>query len=222
MDQHKARNFWQTVVNNSARLCAVLDTSPTDHGLQQGLQRIGRIVQTLRNAAAAIDPLLTVEVDQVPANDSTVLRIAISCNHDPDGIEAVQQLVAAAPAMPPRIQVCAFTQPTPKEMAHELTSLEVLGRDVPIQKVRFMAEPSTTAPGTFDLACFVPQSAVTDEDPEEVPGALVANIVLSLGIGELRAMTRVSSIDIAVTEQPPPEAIPAWDLVEIIDSAPAH
>jgi hypothetical protein len=222
MDQHKTRDFWKTVVDHGSELSALLDAAPNEQGLQQGLQRIGRIVQTLRNAAAAIDPLLTVEVDQVSANDSTVLRIAISCNHDLDGIEAVQQLVAAAPAMPPRIQVCAFTQPAPKEMAHELTSLEVLGRDVPIQKVRFMAEPSTTAPGTFDLACFVPQSAVTDEDPEHVPGALVANIVLSMGIGELRAMTRVSSIGIAVTEQPPPEAIPAWDLVEILDSAPAH
>jgi hypothetical protein len=222
MDHDKTRDFWKTVVDHGVELCELLDASPTDQGLQEGFQRIGRIVQRLRDAAADIDPLLTVEVDQVPADDSVVLRIAISCNHDPDGIEAVQALVAAAPAMPPRIQVCAFTQPTPKEMAHELTSLEVLGRDVPIQKVRFMAEPSTTAPGTFDLACFVPQSAVTDEDPEDVPGALVANIVLSLGIGELRAMTRVSSIGIAVTEQPPPEAIPAWDLVKIFDSVPVH
>ncbi|WP_028999973.1 hypothetical protein [Azohydromonas australica] len=222
MDQHKARDFWQTVLNNSAQLCAVLDATPTGHGLRQGLQRIDRIVQTLRHAAADIDPLLTVEVDLVPAEDGAVLRIAVSCNHDPEGIETVQQLVAAAPAMPPRIQVCAFTPPTPKAMARGLTSLEVHGRDVPIQKVRFIAEPSTAAPGTFDIACFVPLSALTDQDPEDVPGALVANIVLSMGIGELRVMTRVSSIGIAVTEQPPPEALQAWDLVEIFDSALVH
>ncbi|WP_156902222.1 hypothetical protein [Azohydromonas australica] len=85
-----------------------------------------------------------------------------------------------------------------------------------------MAEPGTAAPGTFDMAFFESQSAVTDEDPEDGPGALVANIELSLGIGELRFMARVSSIGIAVTEQPPPEALLAWDLIEIIDSAPAH
>lgn len=222
MDQDKARDFWKTVVDHGAELAALLDASPTGHGLQEGIRRIGRVVQTLRDAAADIDPLLTVEVDQVVAGDSAVLRIAVSCNHDPDGIETVQELVAAAPAMPPRIQVCAFTQPTPKEMARELASLEILGRDVSIQKVRFLAEPSTAAPGTFDVACFVPQSAVTDEDPEDVPGALVANIVLSLRIGELRVMTRVSSLGIAVTDRPPPEAIPAWDLVDIINSASPH
>ena len=222
MDQDKARDFWQTTVDHGAELCTLLDASPTEDGLQEGLQRIGRIVQTLRDAAADIDPLLTVEVDQVPAGDSAVLRIAISCNHDPDGIEAVQTLVAAAPAMPPRIRVCAFAQPTPGEMARELASLEILGREVPIQQVRFMAEPSATAPGTFDVACFVPSSAVTEMDPEGLPGALVADITLSMGIGELRVMTRVNRIGIAVTNQAPPEAIRAWDLIEILDSAPAH
>ena len=64
--------------------------------------------------------------------------------------------------------------------------------------------------------------AVTAMDPQGLPGALVADILLSMGIGELRVMTRVSRIGIAVTDQPPPEAIQAWDLVEIIDSAPVH
>jgi hypothetical protein len=158
----------------------------------------------------------------VPAGDSAVPRIAIGCNHDPDGIDAVQALVAAAPPMPPRIQVCAFAPPTPKAMSRELASLEILGKEVPVQQVRFMAKPSTAAPGTFDVACFVPKSAVTEMDPQSVPGALVADIMLSMGIGELRVMTRVSRIGIAVTDQPPPEAVKAWDLVEIIDSTPAH
>jgi hypothetical protein len=59
-------------------------------------------------------------------------------------------------------------------------------------------------------------------DPEGIPGALVTDVMLNMGIGELREMTRVSRIGIAVTDLPPPEAIPARDLVEIIDSAPAH
>ena len=44
----------------------------------------------------------------------------------------------------------------------------------------------------------------------------------SMGIGELRVMTRVSSMGVALTEQPPPAAVHAWDLAEIIDSAPVH
>jgi hypothetical protein len=222
MDQDKARDFWRTVVDYGAELCGVQDASLTEDGLQEGLQRIGRIVQTLCDAAADIDPLLTLEVDHVPALDSAVLRIAVSCNHDPDGIEAVQELVAAAPVMPPCIQVCAFSQPLPREMAGEFAALEILDRSIPIQQVRFMAEPSVTAPGTFDVACFVPGSAVADMDSESIPGALVAHIVLCMGIGELRVMTRVSSLGIAVTNRAPPEAIEAWDLVEIIDRAPVH
>src|SRR5690349_3886793 len=90
MDQDKARDFFgQIVVDNGTDLSALLDASPIDEGLQEGLQRISHVVQTLRDAAD-INPLLTVEVDQVLAGDSTVLRIAISCNHDPGGIEAVQ------------------------------------------------------------------------------------------------------------------------------------
>ncbi|WP_157267982.1 hypothetical protein [Azohydromonas aeria] len=73
-------------MDGAATLCDLLDASPAEHGLQEGLQRIGRTVQTLRDAAANIDPLLPVEVDQAPADDSTVLRIAIGCIHEPDGI----------------------------------------------------------------------------------------------------------------------------------------
>lgn len=222
MNQTKARDFWRTVEQAAGTLCAVLDMSSAGRELQQGIRRIGRLVQKLRSAAADIDPLLTVEVDQVPADDSTVLRIAVSCNHDPEGIEAVQELVAAAPPMPPRIQVCAFMQPIPKEMAHGLGTIEIRGREVRLHQVRFLAEPSTIAPGTFDVACFVPTSALTEMDPQDVPGALVANVVLSMGIGELRVMTRVRSIGIAMTDRPPPDSVNAWDLIEIIDSAPVH
>jgi hypothetical protein len=60
MDQDKARDFWKTVVDHAGTLCAVLNTSSSSHGLQRSIRRIGRIVQTLRSAAADIDPLLTV------------------------------------------------------------------------------------------------------------------------------------------------------------------
>jgi hypothetical protein len=51
---------------------------------------------------------------------------------------------------------------------------------------------------------------------------LVADITLSMGLGELRVMTRESRIGIAVPEHAPPEAVQASDLAEIIDSAPVH
>jgi hypothetical protein len=103
-----------------------------------------------------------------------------------------------------------------------LGSIEITSREAHLHQVRFMAEPSTPAPGTFDVACFVPSSAVTEMDSEGLPGALAADILLNMGIGELRVVTRVSRIGIAVTDRPPPQALQAWDLVEIIDNAPTH
>jgi hypothetical protein len=35
-------------------------------------------------------------------------------------------------------------------------------------------------------------------------------------------MTGVSSLGVALTDQPPPEALQAWNLVDIIDGAPMH
>jgi hypothetical protein len=107
-------------------------------------------------------------------------------------------------------------------MARELSWVNVIGTKVQAHKVRFMAEPSTAAPGTFDLTSFVPSSAVCEFDPKAIPGALVTRFILDMGVGELRLMTRVHSIGVAVTDQPPPEAVEAWELIEIIDSALAH
>jgi hypothetical protein len=224
MDSEKARDFWRTVLDHAPTLCATLDATTLARGLADDLQRTSRIVQTLRDAVADIDPLLTVEIDQIPVDDGAgaLLRIAVSCDHDPAGIEAVQALVAVAPAMPARIQVCAFIQPIPERMARALGSIDVLGTSVPLHQVRYMAEPNGVAPGTFDVACFVPGTATTDLDPDDVPGALVANAVLSLGIGELRVMTRIASVGIAVTDHPPPASLSAWELPKIIDSASAH
>lgn len=218
MNQDRTRDFWKTVLDGQATLCALLDASATEDGRQEAEQ----LLETLCNTAIDINPLLMVEMAPVPVNGSTVLRIVIGCDNNPDGIEAVRELVAAAPAMPPRIQICAFAPPLPKEVARQLTWVNVLGTKVQAQKVRFLAEPSTAAPGTFDLTSFVPSSAVSEFDPKDIPGSLVTRFILDMGIGELRLMTRVSSIGVALTDQPPPEAVQAWDLVEIIDSALAH
>lgn len=222
MNQDKARQFWTTVADHGPDLCAVLDASATAVDFEPSITRIGRIVDTLRSAVADIDPLLRVGVDQVPANDGAVLRIAISCNHNPEGIEAVQALVAAAPAMPPRMRVCAFSQPIPREVAGRLGPLDFLGHAVCVQDVRFLASPNPAGAGTFDIACYVPEAAVTDMDPDDVPGALFANLALSMGIGELRLMTRVNTLGVVLADDPPATAVNAWDLVDLMDAALAH
>jgi hypothetical protein len=109
-----------------------------------------------------------------------------------------------------------------RELMCEHGSLIVQGMEIQVEQVRFMALPSHDTPGTFDIGCFVPASSKTEVDPEKVPGAFAAYTALSMGIGELRFMTRIQSIKVAVTQQVPDEAVFAWDLLEILDHAPAH
>lgn len=222
MNQDKARRFWTTVADHGPDLCAVLDASAASADFEPSITRIGRIVDTLRSAVADIDPLLRVGLDQLPANDGAVLRIAISCNHNPEGIESVQALVAAAPEMPPRMRVCAFSQPIPREMAGRLGPLDFLGHAVSLQDVRFLATPNPAAPGSFDVTGFVPEVAATDMDPDDAPGALFVNLALSMGIGELRLMTRVNAMSVVLSDDPPAGAVNAWDLAELMDGAATH
>jgi hypothetical protein len=49
------------------------------------------------------------------------------------------------------------------------TSLEVFGKEITVPQTRFMTAPNVTALGTFDVACFVPGSAMTKMDPESIP-----------------------------------------------------
>jgi hypothetical protein len=86
--------------------------------------------------------------------------------------------------------------------------------------LRFLAKPSATEPGAYDVACFVPTAAVTGMD-HGIPGSLASQLVLGLGIGEIKLMTRVAKIGVAVTDAPPADAVTAWDLNEILDQATA-
>lgn len=65
MDLEKARDFWKTVVDSGAALCSLLDMPCSGPELQDATRRIGRVVQTLCDPAADVDPLLSVKVDQV-------------------------------------------------------------------------------------------------------------------------------------------------------------
>ena len=46
--------------------------------------------------------------------------------------------------------------------------------------------------------------------------------MLNMDAGELRAMTPVRSIGIALTNRSPPDSLNAWDLADVIDRALAY
>ena len=222
MDQPKVEKFWQAVVDQGTVLDELLAASPGVFKAQEAFERICEIEETMRSAVHDIDPLLSADLDHGYSNDAKVLMIIVTCNDNPAGIEAVQQLVAAAPAVPPCFKVCAFRPAIPKERMCERGFLSVQGTQLHAEEVRFMALPAHAMPGTFDIACFVPPSSQTEMDPDKVPGAFAAYTVLSMGIGELRFMTRIKRLKVAVTEQVPDEAAFAWDLLDTIDQAPTQ
>jgi hypothetical protein len=220
MDQTKVANFWRTVVDKGHALDALLAVAPSAFNALEAFELTCEIEEMMRRAVSDIDPLLSADLEQGYGNGDRVLMIVITCNLNPAGIEAVQQLVATAPALPPCFQVCAFRPPVSRERMCQRGFLSVHGTDIQVEQVRFMALPSRAAPGTFDIACIVPPSSQTEMDPDKVPGAFAAYTVLSLGIGELRFMTRIKGLKVAVMEAAPEEAVAAWDLLEIIDHAP--
>jgi hypothetical protein len=220
MDQTKVERFWQAVVDRGNTLRALLNVSSSDFKAIEAFALTCEIEEMVRSAVSDIDPLLSADLEQRYGNGDMALLIVITCNGNSAGIEAVQQLVATAPALPPCFQVCAFRPPVPKERLCQRRFLGVYGTDIPVEQVRFMVLPSNATPGIFDIACFVPPSSKTEMDPDKVPGASVAYMVLIMGIGELRFMTRIKGLKVAVMEAAPEEAVAVWDLLEIIDHAP--
>jgi hypothetical protein len=75
--------------------------------------------------------------------------------------------------------------------------------------VCFRAKRGFVAPGTSDIACSVPISAVTGMEPAGVPSASVEDSTLNMGIGELCVLTRASRTSIALTDHVPSEAFKA-------------
>jgi hypothetical protein len=222
MDQAKVERFWQAMLDQGNALNELLAAPPSVFKAHEAFELICEIEEMMRGAIHDIDPLLSADLELGNSNGDRVLMISITCHDNPAGIEAVQKLVAVAPAIPPCFQVRAFRPPMSREMMCEHGSLMVQGMEVQVEQVRFVALPSHDAPGTFEIACFVPPSSKTEVDPEKVPGAFAAYTVLSMGIGELRFMTRIQRIKVAVTQQVPDEAVFAWNLVELLDHAPTH
>jgi hypothetical protein len=219
MDQSKVESFWRAVVDIGNALRARLDAPPSVSKADKIFEAVCEIEEMMCSAVEDIDPLLSADLELDNSLDGGTLTIIITCNDNSAGIEAVQQLVATAPAVLPCFHVCAFRPPMPREKLCEPGLLSVDGTEIQVEQVRFKPLPSHAMPGAFDIVCFVPPSSKTEMDPDKVPGAFAAYTVLSRGIGELRFMTRITRLKIAVVEPAPDEAVCAWDLLEIIDHA---
>jgi hypothetical protein len=222
MDQTKVEKFWQAVVDAGDALRALLDVSPGDFKAHEAFALTCELEEMLRSTVPDIDPLLSADLEQGDSGADKVLMIVITCNCNPAGIEPVQQFVATAPALPPCLRVCAFRPPVSRQTLRERSFRSAQGTIIPAEQVRFMVLPGTATDAAFDIACIVPPSCKTEMDPDKVPGAAAAYTVLIMGIGELRFMSRIRSLKVAVMETAPEEAVSAWELLEIIDRAPVQ
>jgi hypothetical protein len=216
MNHDKARKFWETVLLHADVLRAPLHLEPSAADWEAAVERATDIVPLLDDAAKEVDQRLSVEIEQVPAGSGSTILLAVSCGCDPEGMDAVLTLVADAPVLPAGLTSCAFKPPIPRKAAESLGSMEIADRQVAVSAVRYLAKPSTSEPGAFDVACFVPTAAVTDMD-HGIPGSLASQLVLGMGIGELKLMTRIGRIGVAVTDVPPAAAVTAWELNEMLD-----
>jgi hypothetical protein len=220
MNHEKMTRFWDTVVSYADVLRAPLALNPETQEWEQAVEKATDVATVLDDAAREVDQRLSVEINQVWAEGSSAIQVTISCGCDPEGSDAVLALVDAVPALPTGLRSCAFKPPIPKELAESFGAMEIADKQVAISALRFLAKPSATEPGAYDVACFVPTAAVTGMD-HGIPGSLASQLVLGLGIGEIKLMTRVAKIGVAVTDAPPADAVTAWDLNEILDQATA-
>ena len=218
MNHEKAREFWDIVQSHADVLRAPLHVEPGTPDWEQAVAKATDIVPVLDDAAKDVDQRLSVEIEQVPAEGGSAILLAISCGCDPEGMDVVLALVADAPLLPTGLSTCAFKPPIPREAAEGFGAMEIADKQVAVSAVRYLARPSASEPGAYDIACFVPTAAVTDMD-HGIPGSLASQLVLGMGIGELKLMTRIAKIGVAVTDTPPAAAVSAWELNEILDQA---
>jgi hypothetical protein len=192
--------------------------TPDAPGWQEAVEGIRQAGEVLADAAAAFDEQLGIEIDNAPMQDGSAIRLAVTCNGDPQGVEAVLALTAAAPVLPAGLIVNAFKPPVPKEVLADFGVMEFADTEVQFQDVRYVASPSGDSPGRYDIACFLPPEAATEFD-DDVPGITVAALVLGMGLGELKVMTLVARLGVLLTSEPPADSVSAWDLADRLHGA---
>lgn len=217
MNPTKAADFWQAVLAHADQLRLPAQLTPDAPEWQKAVEGLRRAGEVLADAAAAFDERLGVEIDNTPTQDSAAIRLSVTCNGDPDGVDSVLELTAAAPPLPAGLVVNAFKPPVPKEVLAEFGVMEFAGTEVTFQDVRYVAAPSEDIPGRYDVVCFLPPEAATEFD-EDNPGITVAALVLGMGLGELNVMTHVARLGVLVTSKLPADSVTAWDLADKLSS----
>jgi hypothetical protein len=109
----------------------------------------------------------------------------------------------------------------PAEVISGFGTMQFAGQEVAFDAVRFIARPSEVEAGKYDVVCFAPNEAQTPFD-EGVPGSRAVQMVLGMGIGELKLMTRIGQIGVVLTDEPPAAAVTSWELNELIERTPTR
>jgi hypothetical protein len=218
MNPIKAADFWQAVLAHADQLRLPAQLTPDAPGWQKAVEGIRRAGEVLADAAAAFDEHLGIEIDNTPTQDGAAIRLSVTCNGDPDGVNAVLALTAAAPPLPAGLVVNAFKPPVPKEVLAEFGVMEFAGTEVEFRKVKYRAAPSEDILGHYDIVCFLPPEAATEFD-EDIPGITVAALVLGMGLGELKVMTLVARLGVLLTGKAPQDSVSVWDLADQLHGA---
>lgn len=221
MEQAKAANFWQTVLEQADVLRAPLSCTPDDAGWDQVVTQVTAAMEALDAAVREVDERLGVEATQAPVPEGGLILLAITCGCNVDAMDAVVALVEAAPALPDRLTVCAFKPPVPAEVISSFGTMQFAGQEVAFDAIRFIARPSEDEAGKYDIVCFAPNEAQTPFD-EGVPGSMAVQMVLGMGIGEFKLMTCIGQIGVVLNDDPPAEAVTSWELNEQMERSPLH
>ncbi|NML16366.1 hypothetical protein [Azohydromonas caseinilytica] len=215
LGRSKAAKFWAAVQGRAAELLAIAQSLDSEQTRERATQQLYDIAPQLGKAAQPFNRFLGVEFNPVSPPEGSRLEIIITCDGNGAGMQAVQDLVALAPALPKGLSVRAFRPPLPQEVI-EASEVEIGGKKVRLADLRYVATPSATQAGRFDLQAYVPWQAVTPQDIN-APGSVVAMLALGHGIGEERLLTRVGELRIELTFQPATQGLRSWELCPVLD-----
>jgi hypothetical protein len=209
------------VLEHSDALRAPLSCDPEDAGWDHVVTQVTAAMEAVNAAAREVDERLGVEAAQAPVQGGSLIQLAITCGCNVEAIDAVLALVDSAPALPAGLTICAFKPPVPGDVISGFGTMQFAGKEVAFDAVRFIARPSEEAAGKYDVVCFAPNEAQTPFD-EGVPGSMAVQMVLGMGIGEFKLMTRIGRIGVVLTDEPPAASVTSWELNGLMERTSLH
>lgn len=215
----KAAKFWTVVQGHVKGLQATAQALSDPATRDAATQQLYDLAPVLGKAAQQFHKELGVEFNPVSPPEGSLLEILVTCDGNGAGADAVRELVAAAPALPPGLNVRAFRPPMPPEVI-QASEVEVAGKSVKLSDIRYAATPSAQRAGRYDIQCFVPWQAVAPQDRVS-PGSVIAMLALGHGIGEERLLEKVGEVRIELTFKPAEQGVPSWELIPVLDQAAA-